>query len=465
MIRLFNQYIPIRKLIFIIGEGALVFLAVTLTTFLTIGWDLGFEDTLLLNWPRVLLVTVITQFSLYFNDLYEFRSTDNNLDMAARLIQAIGVTSILLALVYLLWPTMIIGEWVFFISLVVLLFFIVSWRFLYAFIIRKKIFTEKTMILGSGGLAKEILDEIRIKQDNTFHIQLLVTKKSGVEDQEQFKNISIRYGFDDLYNMAVKEDVQNMIVAFDEKRGVFPFQQLLECKVRGINIVDGVSFYEKLAGKLLVEKINPSWLIFSDGFNKSRASRLVKRVVGLILSSAMLVVLSPVMLLVVIAIKLDSRGPVLFSQERVGEFGIPFTLHKFRSMRTDAEAKTGPVWAQEDDPRVTRLGRFMRKVRLDELPQLWNVFTGEMSFVGPRPERQFFVEELKKKIPYYNERFSVKPGVTGWAQIRYPYGATEKDALEKLKYDLYYIKNMSFAFDMMVIFRTVKTVLSGSGAR
>jgi sugar transferase (PEP-CTERM system associated) len=464
MIRLFNQYIPIRKVIFIIGEGALIFLAVTLTTFLTIGRDLGFEDTLLFTWPRILLVTIITQFSLYFNDLYEFKSADNNLDMAARLIQSIGVTSILLALVYLLWPSMIIGEWIFFISLVVLLFFIVSWRFLYAFVIRRKLFTEKTMILGSGGLAKEILDEVKVRQDNTYNIQCLVTNKNSVDNQE-FSNISIWYGFDHLYDLAVKEEVKNMIVAFDEKRGVFPYQQLLECKVRGINIIDGVSFYEKLAGKLLVEKINPSWLIFSEGFNKSRSSRLVKRVVGLILSSLMLIVLSPIMLLVIVAIKLDSRGPVLFSQERVGEFGVPFTLHKFRSMRTDAEAKTGPVWAQEDDPRVTRLGRFMRKVRLDELPQLWNVFTGEMSFVGPRPERQFFVEELKKKIPYYNERFSVKPGVTGWAQIRYPYGATEKDALEKLKYDLYYIKNMSFAFDMMVIFRTVKTVLSGSGAR
>jgi sugar transferase (PEP-CTERM system associated) len=465
MIRLFKQYIPIRKVIFIVGEGALVFLAVTLTTFLTMGRSIGFVDTLLLIWQKVLLVTIITQISLYFNNLYEFKSSDSNLDMTARLIQAIGVTSIVLALAYLLWPTMIIGEWVFFISVIVLLLFIVSWRFLYALIIRKKLFTEKTMILGSGGLVKEILDEIRIRQDNSYNIKLLVMNKSGAGDHGRFKDISIHYGFERLYDFAVEEEVQHIIVAFDEKRGIFPYQQLLECKVMGINIIDGVSFYEKLAGKLLVEKINPSWLIFSEGFFKSRISRLVKRVVGLILSSVMLVILSPVMLLVVIAIKLDSRGPVLFSQERVGEFGKPFVLYKFRSMRTDAEAKSGPVWAQEDDPRVTRLGRFMRKVRLDELPQLWNVFTGDMSFVGPRPERQFFVEELKKKIPYYNERFSVKPGVTGWAQIMYPYGATEKDALEKLKYDLYYIKNMSFAFDMMVIFRTVKTVLSGSGAR
>jgi len=452
---------------FILGEGLLIFLAVTLTSFLVLnlGWDEGFIDTIILIWPKALLVTVITQISLYFNDLYEFQITDRNLDVAARLVQAIGITSISLAFVYFLWPAMIIGRWIFFISLIILLFFIVSWRFLYTIVISKKLFTERAMILGSGGLVKAILDEIRVRRDNNYDIEFLIMNKSSIGDQERFKDISIRYGFDDLYDLAVKEDVKNIIVAFDEKRGVFPYQQLLECKIMGIKIIDGVSFYEKLAGKLLVEKINPSWLIFSEGFNKSRISRLVKRVVGLILSSVMLAILSPVMLLVIIAIKLDSRGPVLFSQERVGEFGVPFTLHKFRSMRADAEAKTGPVWAQEDDPRVTRLGRFMRKVRLDELPQLWNVFTGEMSFVGPRPERQFFVEELKKKIPYYNERFTVKPGVTGWAQIRYPYGATEKDALEKLKYDLYYIKNMSFAFDMMVIFRTVKTVLSGSGAR
>jgi sugar transferase (PEP-CTERM system associated) len=235
--------------------------------------------------------------------------------------------------------------------------------------------------------------------------------------------------------------------------------------VRGINIIDGESFYERITGKVLVEKINPSWLIFSDGFVKSRLSRLSKRLVGLTLSTAMLVLLSPLLLVVALAIRMESKGPAIFKQERVGEDGETFTLYKFRSMRTDAEKQTGPVWAEEDDPRITRVGRIIRKVRIDELPQLWNVLKGDMSFVGPRPERPFFVEQLKKKIPYYNERFAVKPGVTGWAQIKYPYGSTEKDALEKLKYDLYYIKNMSVIMDLMVIFHTVKIVLLSRGSR
>jgi len=254
-------------------------------------------------------------------------------------------------------------------------------------------------------------------------------------------------------------------VALDEKRGVMPYTELLNCKVRGISIIDGESFYERITGKLLVEKINPSWLIFSDGFVKTPVSKFIKRVVGFVLSALMFLCLSPLLILVSIVIRLDSRGPILFSQERVGENGEIFTIYKFRSMRTDAETISGPVWAEEDDPRITRVGKIIRKLRIDELPQLWNVLKGDMSFVGPRPERPYFVEKLKQKVPYYNQRFAVKPGVTGWAQIKYPYGATENDALEKLKYDLYYIKNMSLIMDLMVIFQTVKTVLLGKGSR
>ena len=283
--------------------------------------------------------------------------------------------------------------------------------------------------------------------------------------KDQFRDMSVHYGFDNICNLAEAENVKSVIVALDERRGILPYEELLKCKVKGMDIIDGESFYERITGKLLVEKINPSWLIFADGFVKSKVSRAVKRLVGLLLSTLMLVLLSPLLLLVAIAIKLDSPGAALFSQERVGEYGKTYTLHKFRSMRADAEKECGPVWASEEDPRVTRMGKIIRKLRIDELPQLWNVFKGDMSFVGPRPERPVFVEKLKKIIPYYNERFSVKPGVTGWAQIKYPYGASEEDALQKLKYDLYYIKNMSLVMDLIVIFHTAKIVLLGRGAR
>jgi sugar transferase (PEP-CTERM system associated) len=465
MIRLFRQYASPRKMIFVIGEGSLIFLAVALASFFLLWRDIGFTTMLEIIWPKLLLVSVIAQLSLYFNDLYELKTTDNAIDLASRLIQSVGITSVTLAIIYFLFPGMIIGRWIFFASLILLLSFILSWRFMYSFAIRRKLFAEKAIILGSGGLARDILRGTDGRRDLSYNISSLIAHNRNQDIGDQFRGITIHYGFDNICNLSEAENAKNLIVALDEKRGIFPYEELLKCKVRGINIIDGESFYERITGKLLVEKINPSWLIFSDGFAKSKITRATKRSVELVLSSFMLALLSPLMLLVSLAIKWDSRGPVLFSQERVGEYGKIFRLYKFRSMRADAEKESGPVWASENDPRVTRVGKILRKLRIDELPQLWNVFKGDMSFVGPRPERPVFVEKLKNTIPYYNERFSVRPGVTGWAQIKYPYGASEQDALEKLKYDLYYIKNMSFVMDSMVIFHTAKIVLLRRGSR
>ncbi len=452
-------------MIFVIGEGVLMFLAVALAAFFLLWRDVGFAPMLEIIWPKLLLVSVIAQVSLYFNDLYELKATDNAIDLASRLIQSIGTTSITLAIIYFLFPGMIIGRWIFFASLILLLSFIVSWRFMYSLAIKRKLFAEKAIILGSDGLARDILQAIDSRADLSYDIGSLITHNKNQDIKDQFRGIRVHYGFDNICNLAEAEDAKSLIVALDEKRGLFPYAELLKCKVRGINIIDGESFYERITGKLLVEKIKPSWLIFSDGFVKSRISRGTKRLVELLLSIVMLVSLSPLILLVAVAIKLDSRGPVLFSQERVGEQGKIYNLYKFRSMQSDAEKESGPVWASHNDPRITRVGKIIRKLRIDELPQLWNVFKGDMGFVGPRPERPVFVEKLEKTIPYYKERFSVRPGVTGWAQIKYPYGASEEDAREKLKYDLYYIKNMSLVMDLMVIFHTAKIVLLGRGSR
>jgi len=418
-----------------------------------------------INWPKVLLIAIITQLSLYFNDLYEFKTTDSTIDLASRLIQSIGITSVILAIIYFLLPGVIIGRWIFLTSLVFLLFFLVSWRLIYSLVISRKLFIEKAIILGSGELAQDILYGIDGRKDLSYDIISFIAHEKNHNTEEQFKGISIQHGLDNLYDLVEAQNIKNVIVALDQRRGILPYKELLKCKTGGINIIDGESFYERITGKLLVERINPSWIIFSDGFVKSKISRATKRLVGLFLSTLMLVVLSPLMLLVAVAIKLDSPGPIFFSQERVGEYGKIYTIYKFRSMRHDAEKECGPVWATEEDPRVTIVGRIIRKLRIDELPQLWNVFKGDMSFVGPRPERSVFVSKLKKTVPYYNERFTVKPGVTGWAQVKYGYGASEQDALEKLKYDLYYIKNMSLVMDLMVIFHTAKIVLLGRGAR
>ncbi|RLB39690.1 MAG: capsular biosynthesis protein CpsE [Deltaproteobacteria bacterium] len=465
MFRLFRQYISIRQLFFVVGEGVLIFLAVSLASFIMFGEDVGFMLMMKDIWIKVLVIALVTQLSLYFNDLYEFKTSDRTLEVASRLVQAIGITSIVLAILYYVWPELIIGRWIFFGSVLVLVGFLVSWRILYSAVIRKKMFTEKAIMLGDGQLAMDILKEVNESPDLSYDIRALVTNGNRQAVEKFFGASRIINGFDHICDLAEEEKVDSIIVALDEKRGIFPYRQLLNCKVRGINVIDGESFYERISGRLLVERINPSWLIFSEGFRKSRFVRISKRVVDFLTAGLLLIVFAPIGLVTAIAIKLDSPGPVLFSQDRVGQDGKVFKIYKFRSMRADAEKLTGPVWAMEDDPRITRVGRIIRKLRIDEVPQLWNVFKGDMSFVGPRPERPFFVEQLKKKIPYYNERFTVKPGVTGWAQVKYPYGASEKDALEKLKYDLYYIKNMSIFMDLLVIFQTTKIVLLGRGAR
>lgn len=271
-------------------------------------------------------------------------------------------------------------------------------------------------------------------------------------------------GYGQIWSTCKEANVDRIIVALDERRGKLPLDQLLLCRLKGIKVDDGMAFTEGLARKLSVQSLYHSSLIFSDGFNASPLFKKAKRCLDIVTSVAGLLLFSPLCLLVALAIKLESKGPVFYRQERVGEGEATFYLMKFRSMGVDAE-KNGPVWAGSNDERVTRVGRVIRKIRLDEFPQMVNVLRGDMSFVGPRPERRFFIEHLEKEIPFYSIRHIVKPGITGWAQIRYPYGASKEDALEKLKYDLYYIKHMSISFDLMIIMETAKTVLLGRGAR
>ncbi len=266
-----------------------------------------------------------------------------------------------------------------------------------------------------------------------------------------------------LFELVRTLAVDIVVVALEDRRGHLPTEELLRCRLAGIAVKEREALYEQITGKLAVEAMRPSYLIFNDGFGRSARGETAKRAVDIVISLVALAVLWPVMLLTAIVVRMDSPGPALFSQERVGRDGKQFTLYKFRSMRADAEKATGPVWAQKGDPRITRSGRFMRKSRLDELPQLFNVLAGDMSLVGPRPERQVFVDELALQIPYFNQRHIVKPGLTGWAQINYPYGNTVEDALQKLQYDLFYIKNQSLLFDLSILFQTIKTVVLRRG--
>jgi sugar transferase (PEP-CTERM system associated) len=268
----------------------------------------------------------------------------------------------------------------------------------------------------------------------------------------------------EINHLVDRLNIERIVVAVADRRGRLPIDELMHAKLLGVCVEEATTTYERLTGKVMLENVKPSWLIFSDGFRVSRIHRLIKRVADILLSVVGLVLSAVPMALTAIAVWLETGRPVLYRQERVGQHGRVFQLYKFRSMRVDAEGAT-PIWAQADDNRVTRVGRFIRITRLDELPQFWNVLRGDMSFVGPRPERPYFVEMLSQEIPFYHERHAVKPGLTGWAQVKYRYGASIEDATEKLRYDLYYIKHLSVSFDLSIVFDTVKVILFGKGAQ
>jgi sugar transferase (PEP-CTERM system associated) len=445
-----------------LGEGIFIFLSVVIACMLLLGKENFHIEYLLVL--KALLITITCQVCLYYNDLYDLKITDTLIELGIRLLQALGASAIFLALVYFVFPGAIIREGVFIISIVFVIILLVAWRVGYTQILYRGLFNQKIILLGSSDIAKEISKNIMEKTDSGYEIGAFIAE-SPRQEQDDFSKQGVigQEHYENMCGLARQKGIKKIVVALKEKRGAFPVKELLQCRVNGIDIIEGSSFYEMLTGKLIVEQINPSWLIFSQGFQKPWSQKIFKRITDLILSSVMLILLSPFILLVAIIIKLDSKGPVLFSQERVGQNHKPYMVHKFRSMRSDAEKETGPVWAKENDDRITRVGNFIRKWRIDEIPQLWNVLKGEMSFVGPRPEREHFVKQLTERIPYYGERFTVKPGLTGWAQVSYGYGASIEDAIEKLNYDLFYIKNMSVLMDLMIVARTVKTVIFGHG--
>jgi len=463
ILRIFDQYIPVRKIAFFFLESVFIGGMVILGAYVRfLGYPAGFYhyEYLIL---KALVIVACVQLSLYYFDLYDLKAFRRNIELGIRLLQSLGVSSILLAFLYYLFPLLIIGRGIFLISLGFMGVVIVSWRIVYNHILKTRQLDQRIMIIGSGPLAKNIGKEIVEGVDTGFKVIGFITDQPE-RVGEKLENPSMIGDPSQILDMATKEKVDRIIVALEERRGNFPVAQLLECKMRGMAVEEGIEFYEHLTGRLQVESLRPSSLIFSEGFKKSKLTMWARRVAEFTLSVIGLILFSPIFLVISVLIKIDSRGPVFYKQERVGERGKIFKLLKFRSMVEDAEAN-GPVWAEQDDKRNTRVGRWMRKWRIDEIPQMFNVLKGDMSFVGPRPERSFFVEKLRKEIPFYDQRFSVKPGVTGWAQIKYPYGASKEDALEKLKYDLYYLKNLSLLYDLLVIFETIKVVLFGKGAR
>jgi len=343
----------------------------------------------------------------------------------------------------------------------VLLFF---WRVGFHWFFFKWGFGEKILMLGTGDQARQLTNAINEHPETGFEVIgfLGPSAPNGTSKEWEAPYLGTA---DQLPDLAIQNRVSRVVVAIEDRRGALPVDQLLSCRMAGLLVEEREALYEKIHGRISIESLRPSYLIFSPGFRKSRLELGCKRTVDIIGALIGLLVGWPLLLLIAIAIKLDSKGPVLLRQRRVGLDGQEFDLLKFRSMRVDAEEHSGPVWALHTDDRVTRVGRFLRASRLDELPQIWNILLGSMSFVGPRPERPFFVEQLRKEIPYYMERLTMRPGLTGWAQIKYPYGASVDDARQKLMYDLYYVKNMSLLFDVSILLRTIKVMLFSRGAR
>ncbi len=321
----------------------------------------------------------------------------------------------------------------------------------------------RILIFGTGAVARAVGLSLTAADP---HAQIIGYFTGPNEADPQVPLAEIIASTDSLIETARRLEVAEIVVALPERRGgSMPLRQLLDCKLHGIHVVDISSYFERTLTQINIDHVNPGWLIFGDGFNQGLIRSLVKRAFDLFFSALLLLLALPVMLAAALWIKLDSPGPVLYQQQRVGLNGKVFRVIKFRSMRADAEKDGKPRWASIGDDRVTKVGRFIHKLRIDELPQLVNVLSGEMSLVGPRPERQFFVEELIGKIPYFAVRHSVKPGVTGWAQVRYEYGSTVEDSIEKLQYDMYYVKNHSLFLDLLIILETVAVVLTGKGAR
>jgi sugar transferase (PEP-CTERM system associated) len=411
------------------------------------------------------LIGVILQVCLHYCDLYDLRTLSDRRGVVIGLMQALGASSLVLAFLYYWIPELIIGRGVFMIASVVIVAVVGGWRVAFDWLSLRLEPTERLIIVGTSaaavGLARELFERR----------QELGVELVGFVDPDPARvgmpliNPGVIGTVSDIPTIAREKRVDRVVVSLADARGKLSMDQLLHMKLNdGVRFDHLASLYEEYTGKIAIENLRPSWLIFSEGFRRKRALEATKRGIDISLAFIGLVITMPAMALVAIGMKLFSPGPIFYHQDRVGKDGKIFTIHKFRSMRTDAEAGTGAVWSTVGDPRVTPFGRFLRRTRLDELPQLWNVLRGDMSVVGPRPERPEFVTDLTKEIPFYGQRHAVRPGVTGWAQVRHAYASSVADSMEKLQYDLFYIKHVSIAFDLFIVLETIKTVLVRRGS-
>jgi len=447
----------------ILAESLILLLSFATAVLVRYRGDLGWA--LLDRWllPKAILCVVVVQLTLYYAELYEYRSR-GRLELFLVLGQCMAISGVALAVVFFVVPELQVRRGIFLPFIMLAWSGLLLWRLslLWAWGTLGA-FGDRVLILGTGLPAQKVAREMLRRAPIGYRVLGFLTEHEG-EVGRTIVNPSVLGTLSDLPRLSESLDATLIVVAQEDRRKRLPMDLLLRARVAGVRVVEAAELFEDLSGRIPLRDLRPSWLIFSGGFHKPGVLASFKRVGEVALASAALLLTAPIAALTALLVRLSSPGPVLYRQTRVGLGGKRFELLKWRTMRADAETATGPVWASgENDPRITGLGRVMRKTRLDEVPQLWNVLRGDMSFVGPRPERPHFVARLREVIPYYDERHSVRPGITGWAQVKFPYGSTLEDAEEKLEYDLYYVKHMSLLLDLAIVLETAKVMLLGRG--
>jgi sugar transferase (PEP-CTERM system associated) len=468
MIRLFHQYVSAKGVVLFVVETALIAVTMILGAKIRLWHDPDLYDVFRHSpYFNVQMIARILVFQVCFlyGDLYAPRTLNNRNEQLISLGRSLGSGCLILGSVYFAFPELLVGRGVFVISTLMLAAGILLLRTAVNAAWKAADRSQSTIIVGCEALAIEVAKELKSREDLGARIVGFLSPHAEARGQEVAPGFPVLGTIDELEVMAKEHGVTRVIVAVENRRGVLPIRQLLRLRFEGLRIEDANDMLAGLSGRVSLKTIQPSWFIFSEGFKRSGFTMALKRLTDLGLSVVGLLTATPLLALSALAILLESGRPVFYKQVRVGLRGRPFHVIKLRSMRKDAEKKGAPQWATEDDPRVTRVGRCLRKFRFDEIPQFFNIIRGEMSFVGPRPERPAFVEQLRLTIPYYDERHFVRPGLTGWAQVQYAYGASEEDSLRKLEYDLFYLKNMSMAFDMLIVAKTMRIVFTGQGAR
>jgi sugar transferase (PEP-CTERM system associated) len=456
VIRLFKVYYPLRTLVLLAGEALIVWVSFVAGTMLR-----NQDSWLLLNveggYLKILAVTAAVLLLSHWFDLYDSSSVSKNWEQSLRILLVLGFVALALSAIGFMFPEFLPGNGSALVGLIILTCTLFCWRGAYGWMVKQPFLRERVYVLGTGERAERLVDGLRQRSTTGIEVVGWTGDVLGELTRESVAS--------HLLALARGKGVHRVIVAMPDRRGTLPVEELLDLRLAGLKVEEATSWLEKMSGRIEVEQLYPSWLIFAEGFRFSNFFRFVRRLLNFSVALIALVISLPLLPFIVLAVKLGSPGPALYRQQRVGRRGEVFYCYKFRTMRKDAEADTGATWATDDDPRITKVGKFLRSSRLDEIPQLWCVLKGDMHFVGPRPERPEFVEWLSKEIPYYGVRHVVRPGITGWAQVQYKYGNTLDDAREKLQYDLFYIKNASIGLDMLIMFQTIKIVLLGRGGQ